>query len=347
VRRGRERHDLRERSLYEGQPVAGLQLDPVAPEQQLGGARGQLGVCGPGEGGDPQPAAGVLGQHARPSRDREAHRHFVRRGPHPDLQAGGHEARDGDVEGEQGRRRVPVVEPGAEQDRVLAQREALAGRLDEGLVGDAVLVVAVHVPGPGEEVEQDAFEARAREVGDVRVAHLDPVGEQADEAVEVLRQQVDGRRLGARAARLGRRLAAVTGLAIDREAKLGGGEERMQRSFAVTEATVGQLDGVRRVIAEPVEADRHRAAGERDVVGRNGQPPSAPDDDVVGGQRADGPVEVRGDDRRVLAAVVELDREVADPLPRGPVQPPAVPVEGCVAQRTISRLRGLRSVRRR
>ena len=71
--------------------------------------------------------------------------------------------------------------------------------------------------------------------------------------------------------RLGRRLAAIAGVAVDREAKLGGGEERVQRG----PAAVGELDGVRRMVADPAEADRHRVAGERDLVGRHGQPPAA------------------------------------------------------------------------
>ena len=161
-RRRRERHDLRERSLHEGQPVPGLQLDVVAPEQQLGGAGGQLGVDA--HRGRPRPAAGCW-RSRRSTRVRAATVKLTGTSSGEvrirTCRPAGTKPEAVDVEGEQRRRRVPVVEPGAEQHRVLAQREALAGRLDEGLVGDAVLVVAVHVAGPGEEVEQDALEARA------------------------------------------------------------------------------------------------------------------------------------------------------------------------------------------
>ena len=109
----RERHDLRERSLHEREAVAGLQLRVVTPEQELGRARGQLGVCGAGEGRDPQPAAGVLGQHAGALRHDEAHRHLVRRGPH--RAPAGRRGRSPTAvtsKDRTRRRRVPVVELG-------------------------------------------------------------------------------------------------------------------------------------------------------------------------------------------------------------------------------------------
>jgi len=94
-------------------------------------------------------------------------------------------------------------------------------------------------------------------VGHVRVADVHPVAEQAHEAVKsFVRRSTAG--LRGCAARLERRVTAVSGLAVDRESKLGRREERMQRR----PAAVGQLDRVRRMVADPA-TDRDVVAGER------------------------------------------------------------------------------------